>query len=106
MAGFIATIVTSRDARANDIPDADALANLEDNMRFSLVCLIAVFVMPLPNAVASPFDFIEEIEQRGGGGMGGGGGGFGSKGGRCASFAKANRCKPRFDSRVRSCVCT
>jgi uncharacterized membrane protein len=72
-------------------------------MRFSLVCLIAVLVIQLPIAVASPLDFGEEVQQRGGGG---GGGGFGSKGGRCASFAKANRCKPRFDPRVRSCVCT
>ena len=73
-------------------------------MRFSLVGLIAVLFIPLPTANASPFDFGEEIEQRGGGGMGGGG--LGSQGDRCASFAKANRCKPRFDSRIRSCVCT
>ena len=25
--------------------------------------------------------------------------------GRCKSFAKANKCRPRFDKRISSCVC-
>lgn len=74
-------------------------------MRISYLSLIAVLMLPMPTTLASPFDVGEVVEQRGGGGMGGGGAGFGMRGGRCASFAKANRCRPRFDPRVRSCVC-
>lgn len=67
---------------------------------FMIVFLFAVLGISLPTSAASPSGFGEELQQRSGGG-----GGTGARGGRCASFAKANRCKPRWDQRVRSCVC-
>jgi hypothetical protein len=63
--------------------------------------LLTAAALHMQVAHSSPFGAREEVQQRGGGNRQP----ISQGKGRCQSFAKANKCKPRFDKRISSCVC-